>query len=76
MQRDRTAEYAKGNTEAAAIILAGDPQTFGAGLRQWAEMHLARHGQHGAPVVHSVGTVTQEPEQMRLFPSEASECQQ
>ncbi len=68
-------DYSRQNREAASIILAGDPQTFGAGLVEWARAWQSRHGQHGAPTVRGVGSVAQQDGgQMEMFGQAAAEA--
>lgn len=79
MKHYTTTEFDKGNASAAAIILAGDPQTFGAGLVAWARAWQAGHPAreprrwHGVATVASVGQVVQHGEQMEMFEQGAAE---
>ena len=67
----RAPNYDAGNATAAAIILAGDPATFGAGLVEWARRWVsshppkARRWQRQAPP-DTVGTAQRSGEQLPL----------
>lgn len=74
MKRKRdAATFDKGNSSAASIILSGDPQTFGAGLVEWARRWTAGHPTQEprrwqrATVASGGQAQQQEPEQLEMF---------